>query len=122
MNSRSKGAVGERQAAAKFREYGYEVRRGQQYCGANGDADIVGTPGIHVEVKRRERLDVYGAVDQACHDARHNELPVVMWRKNDCEWLMTMRFEDWMELYRVWEAATADTRDLPFNNRSEEDG
>lgn len=118
MNSRSKGARGEREAATLFREYGYDVHRTAQRTGVTGTADIEGAPGIHVEVKRRESLNVYDAMAQAVRDHKGNTLPVVMWRKNDCEWLMTMRFEDWMELYRVWEAATADTRDLPFNNRS----
>lgn len=44
MNSRSKGAVGEREVAGILRGYGYKARRGQQYSGANGDADVVGLP------------------------------------------------------------------------------
>lgn len=43
-NSRQKGARGERELARILREYGYDCRRGQQYCGANGDADVVGFP------------------------------------------------------------------------------
>lgn len=49
MNSRAKGAGGERELAKKLREYGYDCRRGQQFSGANGDADVVGLPGIHIE-------------------------------------------------------------------------
>lgn len=52
MNSRQKGARGERELAKVLRSYGYETRRGQQYCGANGDADVMGLPGIHIECKR----------------------------------------------------------------------
>ena len=44
MNSRTKGAVGEREVASMLRGYGYKARRGQQYSGANGDADVVGLP------------------------------------------------------------------------------
>lgn len=36
--------------------YGYDCRRGQQFCGSNGDADVVGLPGIHIECKRVEKL------------------------------------------------------------------
>ena len=46
MNSRNKGAAGEREVAGILRGYGYKARRGQQYSGANGDADVVGLPGI----------------------------------------------------------------------------
>ena len=41
INSKAKGAAGERELARKLKEYGYDCRRGQQYCGANGDADVV---------------------------------------------------------------------------------
>lgn len=100
MNSRDKGARGERELAKKLREYGYETRRGQQYCGANGDADVVGLAGVHIECKRVERLNLYDAMAQSKHDARRDEIPVVMHRKNECEWLVTMRLEDWIEFYK----------------------
>lgn len=100
INSRQKGAAGERELANKLKEYGYETRRGQQYSGANGDADVVGLPGIHIECKRNERLNVYDAMSQAKSDAQEGESPVVMWRKNHCEWLVTMTLEDWMKLYQ----------------------
>lgn len=65
MNSGNKGAAGEREVAGILRGYGYKARRGQQYSGANGDADVVGLPGIHIEVKRREKLNIYDAIDQS---------------------------------------------------------
>lgn len=39
---------------------------------------MVGLPGVHIEVKRTERLDLYGALDQARRDARPGELPIVV--------------------------------------------
>lgn len=104
MNSRQKGARGERELASKLREYGYDSRRGQQYCGANGDPDVTGLPGVHIECKRVERLNVEDAMNQSKGDAREGEKPVVAHRKNNCEWLVTMRLVDWMDLYREWEA------------------
>lgn len=105
MNSRQKGARGERELAKALKAYGYDCRRGQQYCGANGDADVVGLPGIHIECKRVEKLNLYDAVAQAKADARENEMPVVMHRKNNCEWLVTMLLEDWIEIYKECKAA-----------------
>lgn len=99
MNSKQKGARGERELASKLREYGYECRRGQQYCGANGDADVVGLPGIHIECKRVEKLNIYDAISQAKADSKEGELPSVFHRKNNCEWLVTMPLEEWMKLY-----------------------
>lgn len=103
MNSRDKGARGERQLANKLKEYGFDCRRGQQYCGANGDADVVGLDGVHIEVKRTERLSLYDALAQAKHDAREGEMPVVMHRKNNSEWVVVQPLEDWIELYRECE-------------------
>ena len=104
MNSRAKGAGGERELAKKLREYGYDCRRGQQFSGANGDADVVGLPGIHIECKRVERLNLEDAMAQSIRDAREGEIPVVMHRKTRSPWLVTMTLEDWVEIYREWEA------------------
>lgn len=99
MNSRDKGKRGELELAKKLKEYGYETRRGQQYCGSNGDADVVGLPGIHIECKRVEKLNLYDAMSQAVSNAKENEMPAVFHRKNNCEWLVTMRFDDFMKMY-----------------------
>lgn len=103
MNSRQKGARGERELARKLKEYGYDCRRGQQYCGANGDADVIGLPKIHIECKRVERLNIEDAMAQSKRDAKEDEIPTVMHRKNECEWLVTMRFDDFMKLYKEYE-------------------
>ncbi|MCI9641238.1 MAG: hypothetical protein HFJ98_00360 [Eubacterium sp.] len=107
MNSRQKGARGERELATVLKAYGYDCRRGQQYCGANGDADVVGLPGIHIECKRVEKLNLYDAMAQSKADARENEMPVVMHRKNNCDWLVTMSLEDWIKIYKECNAANA---------------
>lgn len=99
-SQREKGKRGERELAGLLREYGYDCRRGQQYCGASGDADVVGLSGIHIECKRVEKLNLLDAVSQAVRDAAKGLLPAVFHRKDRCEWLVTMRFVDWMELYR----------------------
>ena len=70
INSKQKGARGERELSSKLKEYGYNTRRGQQYCGANGDADVIGLAGIHIECKRVEKLNIYDAISQAKADAR----------------------------------------------------
>ena len=99
-NSRRKGAEGERQLARKLAEYGYDARRGQQYSGANGDADVVGLAGVHIECKRVERLNIDDALSQSIRDARDGEVPIVAHRRNHTEWKVTMRLEDFIRLYR----------------------
>lgn len=104
MNSREKGAAGERELSRRLREYGYDCRRGQQYSGANGDADVVGLPGIHIECKRVERLDLIAAMDQSKRDAKLGEIPAVFHRKNHCHWMVTVSLDDFILLYREWES------------------
>lgn len=97
-DSRAKGARGERELAQILRRYGYDSRRGQQYSGANGDADVVGIDGVHIECKRVERLNIYDAMYQSARDARDDEVPVVIHRKNGKRWLVSMYLEDWLEI------------------------
>lgn len=103
INSREKGSRGERELANILKEYGYDARRGQQFSGANGDADVVGLPGIHIECKRVQKLNLYKAMEQSIHDARSGEVPAVFHRRDREQWLVTMRLSDWMELYRKGE-------------------
>lgn len=100
MNSKQKGARGERELAKVLRAHGFKTRRGQQYCGANGDADVIGLPNIHIECKRVERLNLYDAIAQAKSDAKQDEIPVVMHRKDKCDWLVTMSLDDFMKIYK----------------------
>lgn len=95
MNSRQKGKRGELELAKKLNELGFETRRSVQYCGANGDADVVGIPGVHIECKRVESLNIHKAMEQAKRDAQEGEAPAVFHRKNGGEWLVTMRPPDW---------------------------
>lgn len=103
-NSREKGKRYELHVAGLFKAEGYDARRGQQFCGLNGDADVIGVPGIHIECKAVERLNLYDAISQAKHDAREGEIPVVIHKKNHCADLVTMEFTDWIRLFREWEA------------------
>lgn len=109
INSKQKGARFERLLASKFREYGYsDARRTAQYCGNTGDAsDVVGLPYIHVEAKHQEKMELYKWMSQAIRDAEAgggNKLPAVFHKKNNADILVTMRLEDWFDLYREWEA------------------
>ena len=106
IKSKDKGARFERLLASRFREYGYGARRTAQYCGNTGDAsDVVGLPGLHIEAKHQERMQLYDWMAQAKRDSSGTgRLPAVFHKKNNAEILVTMEFEDFMNLYREWEA------------------
>lgn len=103
MNSREKGKRGERKLANILKEHGYEARRNQQYCGANGDADVVGLPGVHIECKWVEKLNLDSAMEQAIRDAREGEIPAVFHKKNKREWYVTLPLKHFMKIYGVFE-------------------
>ena len=96
--ARNKGKAGENELARLIREnWGYDVRRGHVF---DHESDMVGLQGIHCEVKRVERLNIYDAMSQAIVEAeiRNDGLPVVFWRKNHGKWKATMRHGDLIEI------------------------
>lgn len=98
-NSRRKGAVGEREIAKYLREHGFtEARRGQQFKGGADSPDVVGLKGFHVEVKRVQRLDLTAAMEQSIRDSAPDETPIVVHRRNNDYWKVTMRLDDFMEV------------------------
>ena len=100
INSKQKGAKGERELVNKLKEYGYNCRRTQQFCGNTGQADdVVGLEYIHIECKRVERLNIGEAIEQAVRDTKDNKFPTVFHRKNRKDWLVTMKLDDWIKLY-----------------------
>lgn len=101
MNSRRKGKAGELELAHFLTEHGWESRRGVQFKGGPESPDVIGLPGIHIECKRVERLDLDEAMEQSIRDSGE-DIPVVMHRKNRKEWKVTMRLEDWLKLYERW--------------------
>ena len=100
INSKKKGAEGERELARILKtRYGFECRRSQQFCGKNGDADIVGLPFIHCEVKRVEALNIDKAWEQAHSDRKAGRIPAVFHRKNNKKWKVTLSLDDFMIIY-----------------------
>lgn len=96
--SREKGKRGERELAGIFRSYGYDCHRGVQYHGGPDSPDVIGLPGIHVECKRVERLNMKDAIEQSVSDAGE-DLATVFHRRNGEKWNVTMPMEDWMVIY-----------------------
>ena len=103
MNSKLKGGRGEREFAALCRDEGYDnVYRGQQFHGGVDSPDVKGLPGIHIEVKRVERLNIHEAMAQSIRDSEGKAAPIVAHRRNRSPWLITMLADDWFSLYREW--------------------
>lgn len=98
--SRDKGKRGEREVAKILRDHGYDSHRGVQYHGGPDSPDVVGLPGIHIEVKRVERLDLRAAYGQSKDDAAGGDIPIVVHRKSREPWMVTLSLEDFLEIMR----------------------
>tara|TARA_R100001463_G_scaffold60072_2_gene112458 strand:- start:977 stop:1321 length:345 start_codon:yes stop_codon:yes gene_type:complete len=104
MNSRRKGKTGELEAAKAVESaLGIEgMRRSQQYCGVAGDADIVGIPGLHFEVKRYKRISSIDFLRQAERDAVNADLPIVVMREDgDTNWVVQLKLDNLKELSQI---------------------
>jgi len=88
QRSKEKGKRGEREAAAELaRLFGCHARRGQQFSGDSTSPDVVcEIPGVHIEVKRCERLQLWPAIEQALRDCGES-VPVVLHRPNHRPWI-----------------------------------
>ena len=99
INSRAKGASGERELAQYLREKGWESRRGQQFSGGQDSPDVVSTLPFHIECKRVERLQLYDSLKQAKRDSEGSDKPpVVIHRKNREEWVAILSLNDFLDL------------------------
>lgn len=88
-NSRRKGKDGELELASLLKFHGYTARRGQQFSGGKDSPDVVCSPlkDFHFEVKRTNRGDIYGWMEQATRDANGKKIPVVMHRRDRQDWV-----------------------------------
>lgn len=97
-NSRRKGSAGELEAAHAINAVlpHAKARRAQQFAGHHTAADLVceGLPGIMVEVKRKQSLNLHKTMDKSLEDCVEDQTPVIIHRKDNCEWLLTVRLED----------------------------
>lgn len=103
MNSKAKGGRGERELASVLQGYGYDTHRGQQFAGGVDSPDVKGLPGIHIECKRVENINIHKAYEQAVRDAAGQKIPAVFHRRNREKWMVTMSLDDFMEIYGAWQ-------------------
>lgn len=104
---REKGARFERIVAELFRDNGFKgAFRSCQYCGKTGTAaDVEGVYGLHIECKHHERMSLYEWMEQAvrdCEASPYNTRPVVIHKANNKPILVSMRFDDFIALYKDW--------------------
>lgn len=98
INSKQKGKTGELEVSHYLKDRGFDARRGQQFSGGDDSPDVVHSiEGIHIEVKRTEKLQLYKFLKQAITDAK-DKIPTIWHRQNKQEWVVILRAEDFIKL------------------------
>ena len=104
--SRDKGKRFERDIASFFKAYGITAKRTAQYCGKTGQAgDVEGVPGVHIECKAVEKLNLEAAYQQSVRDAEaadKGQYPIVIHKRSRRPAMVTMALEDWIVMYLAW--------------------
>lgn len=98
--SREKGKQGERDIANINRAHGFDSYRGVQYKGSGDSPDVIGLPGIHLEVKRVEKLQLWPSMEQATREAKPGEIPVVAHRPNRKPWIAILPYEKFLSILK----------------------
>lgn len=105
--SKQKGARFELEVAHFLRDHGYpDAHRTAQHCGKTGDAgDVEGIPGLHIECKHVEKLNLYNAYHQVVRDnsaKNTGDIPVVVHKKNRETMLVSLSLDDFIKIFSTY--------------------
>lgn len=112
VNSRRKGTVAEREIAAEYRLRGFHAARVPNSGGLDTKGDIVGVPGVHVECKAGQRIDLWKALRQAELETPPGHIPALHFRRQsrsrapgaNTGWYVAVPLDDFMDLLKAREA------------------
>lgn len=102
--SREKGARGEREVAKILSEsLSLDISRTPR-SGAweHAKGDLYGVPRFNVEVKLQERTRVDEWYKQSEGDAKEDEIPLLIYRRNREQWKVVMSLDNFVEIMKVY--------------------
>lgn len=99
-SSQRKGADAEREIVTILQSHGYPAQRGGSLSYGTAP-DVYGLDGLHLEVKRRERLNLHAAYQQSQRDAQRFQdgKPIVVHRRSREPWMVTLSLDDFLKIY-----------------------
>lgn len=102
---RAKGAAAEREVVHALHRHGWGFAERTSRGDSQADTgDIAhGPAGVHLEVKRQERLNLPDAFDQCAERTNHLDMPVVIHRPSRHVWMATLPLEDLLPLLALKE-------------------
>jgi len=100
--SRNKGAAAEREVAKIIGDrLGIKMNRTPLSGGMDWKGDIVGWDGMHVEVKRCEKLSLPAWCRQAEGDCPEGAVPLVVYRSSREPWRVVLHLDALLDLMEV---------------------
>ena len=91
---REKGRRGELEVVKILQAHGVTAKRGMVFL---KEPDVVTDLPIHIEAKRQETTKIHEWMKQSVEQCR-GKIPTVVHRRSREEWLITMKFEDFLKL------------------------
>lgn len=119
INSKQKGARGEREIAQILRDSGFEARRGQQFSGGDDSPDVVSNFPFHIEAKWVESLNLGNAMAQSKRDSNGKPYCVIH-KKSREEWNITLPFSQFLSLLQSLGAIPHPSQDESLEKPSDE--
>ena len=111
--SRDKGKRGERATANELRDVfpDLSIKRGLQSRDGGAEVpDVVGIPGLHIEVKTGKLPNPRAALAQAKKDCRDLTLPVAVIRDDRQKPFMVMDWKNFLEILKPWVEQQKETK------------
>lgn len=104
-SERRKGANAEREVVRLLRAHGWpEAKRTSDGASQGQRGDIAGGPlDVHLEVRRRETINIWACLAQAERDARDDHLPVVVFRRSRSRWYAALPLDALLDLLGGYE-------------------
>ena len=102
MKSQAKGRRAEIELAQYLRAHGIAEARPGDPLNFGRQPDVVGLDGIHIECKRHEKIEINKWYEQSAADAERMKdgRPVVIYRQNRRQWMITLSLDDFIELLK----------------------
>lgn len=99
--SQRKGRRAEAEFSELLNSYGFSTQPGQPLSFGKMP-DVIGMPGIHLEIKRHEKTSLTEWLRQSQTDADkfHDGIPLVAHRRSRQPWIISMTVENFIQLYK----------------------
>lgn len=96
--SKDKGARYEREVAQDFKAVGYDVVRTPNSGGLHIKGDLTGLDGFAIECKRQETAKIWDWLAQAESQAKPDEIPLLIFRRNRSKSYACLPLDDILKL------------------------